>query len=269
MWTRLVLLCTIPSVISFGNPAQAYEVMEVQDGGTVSGRVMFAGQAPDPLHFDVKKNAEVCGKERSLEKVLVRDGKLQGAVIVLEGVENGKPFPAQSYKGQEPGQGSFDYEGGEGLGLQVKTKGCNFGPFAGVVAADQAVRFSNADSMKHTLHTFVSLNEQGSALRTVHNRDIRSNDEIERTFTTSKLRGKRIVRMTCNRHEFMQNWLYVIDNPYYAISDQEGRFAIDQIPPGQYVLKAWHPVLGIKEQTVEVAALQSEETEFRFIGKEK
>ena len=265
MWTRLVLTCTILSMVPTANLAQAYEVTIVRDGGAITGHVSFAGQVPEPLAFEVKKNVEVCGKERILEKVLAQDGKLQGAVIMLEGVKAGKPFPSRSFKGRKPGQGAFDYKGGEGLGLQVRTKGCNFGPFAGVVAADQEVKFSNQDSMKHTLHTFVSLNEQGSALRTVHNRDIQSNHEIERTFTTSKLRGHRIVRMTCNRHDFMQNWLYVVDNPYYAISDTEGHFVIDQIPPGRYTLKAWHPVLGLQEQTVEVAALETQEKEFRFL----
>ncbi len=269
MWKHLILACTILGMLALVNPAQGYEVTNVRDGGAITGHVSFVGQVPEPLSFEVKKNVEVCGKERILEKVLTRNGKLQGAVIMLEGVNEGKPFPSQSFKGREPGQGAFDYQGGEGLGLQVKTKGCNFGPFAGVVAADQEVKFSNQDSMKHVLHTFVSLNEQGSALRTVHNRDIRSNDEIERTFTTDKLRGHRIVRMTCNRHDFMQNWLYVVDNPYYAISDEAGRFVIDQIPPGRYVLKAWHPVLGMQEQAVEIAALESKKKAFRFVREDK
>lgn len=133
------------------------------------------------------------------------------------------------------------------MGLQVKTENCNFGPFTGVLTPDEAVRFGNKDSIKHVLHTFVSLDTSGSVLRTLHNRDIHPDGFFDRTFASSKLKESRVVRITCNRHDFMQNWLYVVKSPYYASSDQNGKFAIEDIPPGLYTVRVWHPVLGVQD----------------------
>jgi len=233
--------------------AQAYEVAEVRDGATIQGKVTFSGTPPEPLRFEVEKNPEVCGDQRSLVKVEAQNGLLKGAVVILEGIESGKPFAKQEFRGNPPGKGTFQYTGGETLGLRVNTENCNFGPFTGVLTPDEAVRFGNKDSIKHVLHTFVALDTRGSVLRTLHNRDIHPDGAFDRTFDSDKLKESRLVRITCNRHDFMQNWLYVVKNPYFAISDERGQFVIDNIPPGHYTFRAWHPVLGLQEQEVQAA----------------
>ncbi|MDH3504744.1 MAG: hypothetical protein OEM58_09495 [Nitrospirota bacterium] len=244
--------------------AQAYTVGEVQHGGTIQGHVTFSGTPPTPLRFAVEKNPEICGQERSLMKVETHNGGLTGAVVVLEGVQTGKPFPEQAFTGHLPGEGEFRYQGGKTLGLQVKTKGCNFGPFTGVIAADEPVQFGNQDPIKHTLHTFSARDTKGTILRTIHNQDIHPQDTVDRTFDSGKLRGNPVVRLTCNRHDFMQNWLYVVDHPYFAISDTEGRFTITQIPPGTYTLLAWHPILGEQRQEVQVMENGELQPKFQF-----
>ncbi len=244
--------------------AYAYEVEQVQNSGTIQGHVTFSGTPPEPLRVAVEKNPEVCGQERSLVKVETHGKFLTGAVVVLEGIEKGKPFSAQIFSGNAPGEGKFRYLGGNALGLQVKTKGCNFGPFTGVLAADEPVQFENRDSIKHTLHTFISRDFSGSILRTVHNRDIRPGVEFDPTFSSEKLKGSQVVRITCNRHDFMQNWFYVVRNPYFAFSDQEGHFQIDRIPPGNYTLRVWHPILGLQEQAVEIAKGQELAANFNY-----
>ena len=244
--------------------AGAYEIGEVANGGTISGRVTFAGTAPAPKWFAVEKDTEVCGRERALIEVAVQNGFLQGAVVVLEGVERGKPFAAERHRGGLPGEGEFRHGGGEHLSLEILTKGCNFGPFTGVVTSDEPVRFLNQDPMKHTLHSFSALGDKGRVLRTIHNRDIHADTAIERTFNTSKLKTSRVVRIACNRHDFMQNWLYVVKTPYFSISDQEGNFTIDQVPPGRYELIAWHPALGLKRQGVRVTPEGTVELSFEF-----
>ncbi|MDH4194131.1 MAG: carboxypeptidase regulatory-like domain-containing protein [Nitrospirota bacterium] len=244
----------------------AYEVGEAHNGGTIHGQVTFSGNPPGPLRFTVEKNPEICGQERSLLKVETHNGFLTGAVVVLEGVKKGKPFPMQALRGNLPGEGEFRYQGGNSLGLQVKTKGCNFGPFTGVIAADEAVRFQNQDMIKHVLHSFVSKDTKGRILRTVHNQDLSPRDEIDRVFPSDKMKDGVVVRIICNRHDFMQNWLYVVDNPYFAISDQEGRFTIDEIQPGTYTLLVRHPVLGEQRQEVTIEARGDLQVGFQFVN---
>ncbi len=266
MQNRIRTLWVVISLAIIMGPSitHAYEVVDVRDGGAIQGKVTFSGTVPEPQHFEVEKNPEVCGDQRSLMKVEAQNGFLKGAVVILEGLESGKPFAKQEFLGSVPGEGAFQYTGGELLGLRVKTKNCNFGPFTGVLTPDEAVQFGNQDSVKHVLHTFVSLDIQGSILRTLHNRDIHPNNEFDRMFDSNKLKESRLVRITCNRHDFMQNWLYVVKNPYFAISDEKGRFAIDNIPPGHYTLRAWHPVLGLQEQEVDVMPAKVVGTDFAF-----
>jgi hypothetical protein len=38
----------------------------------------------------------------------------------------------------------------------------------------------------------------------------------------------------------MRAWLVVRDNPYFAVTDESGRFRITDVPPGRYKLTAWH-----------------------------
>ncbi len=260
----LWILASLALVMAPG-AADAYEVGNVQTVGSIHGRVSFLGSSKEPLHFTVEKNPEVCGQERSLMKVESRDGFLTGAVIVLKGIDTGKPFPPKTYTGDLPGTGEFRYLGGESLGLHVKTKDCNFGPFTGVIAANETVRFQNQDSIKHVLHSFVSKDTRGKILRTVHNQDLQPHDEIVRIFPANKMENGVVVRIICNRHDFMQNWLYVVDNPYFAISDQEGRFTIDQIPPGTYTLLVRHPVLGEQRQEVTIEARKDLQVGFAFV----
>lgn len=260
---KYLLIATIV-FMNWPTMTQAYEVMEVKEGATISGKVMFLGNPPSPLQIEVEKNPEVCGQQRSLVKVETENGLLKGAVIILEGIKSGKPFAEQVFRGSAPGRGTFKHRGGEILGLEVNTENCNFGPLTGVITADESVRFSNGDSVKHVLHTFVSMDSRGSVLRTLHNRDIQPGKAFNRTFDSEKLKESRLVRVICNRHDFMQNWLYVVNNPYFAISDSNGQFAIEEIPSGQYILRVWHPTLGIQEQKVQVGPDETLQTEITF-----
>lgn len=87
---------------------------------------------------------------------------------------------------------------------------------------------------------------------------------FEETFETSQLEDSRVVRLICNRHDFMRNWFYAVKTPYFAISDEEGAFTIDEIPPGQYRLVAWHPLLGTHTQPVQIGADETLTVSFEF-----
>ncbi|MCA9420400.1 MAG: carboxypeptidase regulatory-like domain-containing protein, partial [Nitrospira sp.] len=66
-------------------------------------------------------------------------------------------------------------------------------------------------------------------------------------------------------HPYMFSWGLVLENPYYAITPENGTFEITDIPPGDYVLTAWHP--GMKEfvdQPVTVTAQKSTVVNFEY-----
>jgi hypothetical protein len=202
-----------------------------------------------------------------VNEVVVQNGWLQGAIVMLEEVTAGKPFATVSDRGEPPGKGEFHYGGGDHLSLEIFTKGCNFGPFTGVLTLDEPVRFLNHDPIKHILHSVSSRDDKGLILRTIHNRELRPDTVVERTFLARTLKTNRVVGIHCNRHDFMQSWFHVVTTPYFSISDEEGKFTIDQVPPGQYELLAWHPTLGLKRQEVTVAPDGIVEMSFGFTRK--
>ena len=93
--------------------ALAYEVVAISDGGVVSGTVTFTGTAPPPEHFIVTKNPDACGAERNRYAVEANNGTLLHAVVMIEGVEAGKP----------PSSNVIDIVG----------EGCTWRPFMSVV----------------------------------------------------------------------------------------------------------------------------------------
>ena len=57
-------------------------------------------------------------------------------------------------------------------------------------------------------------------------------------------RGRRTFYMQCGFHAYMESWAMAVNNPYYALTDSNGKFTIENIPPGTYQLVVWHPQTG-------------------------
>jgi hypothetical protein len=64
----------------------------------------------------------------------------------------------------------------------------------------------------------------------------------------------------------MHCFIGVLDHPYFAVSDGDGTFAIRNVPPGDYVLEAWHEKLGTQELKVTVAPSGQQQVNFKFKG---
>ena len=93
MLSKTVAMASLSFLLfGYSSVGLSYEIVRVEQEGTITGRIVFTGIPPPPLVFDVKKSPDVCGQERLLHKVEAHRGLLKGAVIVLEGVKKGKPF---------------------------------------------------------------------------------------------------------------------------------------------------------------------------------
>jgi hypothetical protein len=55
----------------------------------------------------------------------------------------------------------------------------------------------------------------------------------------------------------MEGWIYVVDNPYYAITGADGKFTITDVPQGTYKLVAVQPFTGPTETSVTVTGGQA------------
>lgn len=73
-------------------------------------------------------------------------------------------------------------------------------------------------------------------------------DRRSRTFTVEGCYSI----ILCNVHPEMEAWILVLQNPYYAVTDENGFYRIKDIPPGTFNLVVWHERLKKKILSVEV-----------------
>lgn len=216
-----VLAALWPAAVS------AYEVVPVTGGGTISGKVQFQGAVPTRKVIPTK-DKEVCGAIRDEPEIVVgADKGVQDAVVYLKAVEKGKAW-------QKPAKPP-----------EIVNKDCVFVPRVQALPVGTIV-IVNSDPVMHNTHAF-----HGKA--TVFNVALPMKDQrIERP-----MKKPGINRVECDAHGWMLAWIYVAENPYYAVTKADGTFTIGDVPPGSYTLVAWHEFTGEQEVPVTVKAKET------------
>jgi hypothetical protein len=121
-------------------------------------------------------------------------------------------------------------------------KACRFDPPIQVMRTGE-IDIHNSDPVLHNTHGFygrrtafnVALPDQGVKV-------------------TRELPRPGMVRVECDAHGWMLAHVFVADSPYYALTGQDGRYAIANIPPGTYALVTSQSYAGDTEQQVTVKA---------------
>jgi len=222
--------------------AGAYEVAPVADGGSVVGKVLFKGEAPPPKRMLITKNKEICGEgQREIVEVAVRNGALGNAIVVIDGVSKGKAWVATT---QKP---------------LLDQKQCTFIPALMAVPKGGDLDILNSDPVLHNIHTYEVV---GTTRRTLFN--FGQPNQGQRLTKPLNLRRGEWVKVECDAHDFMHAWMFGAASPYHAVTGEDGSFAITDVPPGKYKMRALHPVLGVREGEVTVPAKGKAEATFEF-----
>jgi hypothetical protein len=205
-------------------PALAYEAGTVSGGGTIEGKVIYNGPVPTRKIIP-NKDVEVCGGIR--EEALVEvgpDNVVKNAAVYLVEVAKGKAWSPAS---KPP---------------ELDNIKCRFVPDVQVIPAGP-LDVVNKDPVLHNTHGYYGN-------RTVFNMALPN--EGQRIPTELTRAGT--VRVDCDAHGWMEGWIYVVDNPYYAITGDDGKFSITDVPPGTYNLVAMQSYTGPVQQSVTVAS---------------
>ena len=75
---------------------------------------------------------------------------------------------------------------------------------------------------------------------------------------------KGVVNVFCHIHADMSAVVLVRDNPYFISPDTTGQFSLDDIPPGDYTLVAWHERIKPVTQKVRIIAGQTTSVSFNI-----
>ena len=237
------------------SPAHAYEALTPFPGGHLTGTVTLLGPSVPPKRFNLVLNPDpyYCGR--------VSDGKgwrlapmpqlgpeqgLGGAIVYLQDVKKGKPFPDTTRH-------------------TLKLQNCLFIPHTDGIHTGVKLHIENWDPVQHHLEVFLTSSEgatrlYGSILQP--HPDNRKSDYLsEGKIGTPRSGPEKTYHMNfagvlffrCNYHEYMEGWSVVLPHPYYAKTRKSGEFGISDIPPGSYILKVWHPQ-GKAEKPVHINA---------------
>jgi hypothetical protein len=87
--------------------------------------------------------------------------------------------------------------------------------------------------------------------------------KTNRTFSAAEV----MVALECNVHGWMNASLGVLPHPFFAVTDNNGSFAIKGLPAGTYTLEAWHEKYGVQTATVTLAGTDMKIVQFTFPGK--
>lgn len=127
--------------------------------------------------------------------------------------------------------------------VQINQKGLKFHPHVLPVLSGTTVDFLNSDEVLHNVFTPDDVAGKFN-LGSWPQGEIKSH-----TFSASCKEACEAV-MLCNVHPEMEAYIVILNNPYYAVTDEDGAFVIENVPAGEYTLRTWHERL--KEATQKI-----------------
>jgi hypothetical protein len=208
-----LIACFLVPVFSVAQ--SGYQVISVQDGGTIRGTVKWQGTLPHLVSSEINKDTQVCDplgqKHRDLERLLVAPtGGVANTVVFLRNISKGKAMDL-------PASRRF-----------LNQKSCRYEPHILLVPSQATLTVRDSDPLLHTVQM------SGSADYNLP--FIREGQEISRPMTREG-----IVSLHCNAgHVWMNGEMIVARHPYYAVTDLDGNFELTDVPPGDYEIVAWH-----------------------------
>ncbi len=237
MKSALSMMFGVAAVALVAAPLTSYA------GGTIAGKVTFAGKAEQKeFLFSKFLNSKFCpqipdkskadGDKRFLKQIEVsKDGGLKGAVVAVVDIEDKAWMDGYA-------------------GTEVVAAFCDFQPFSGVVVNTRPFKVENTDadaedpkSVAGVLHNPHSFTVKGSSSATGFNIGLaKKGDKLEKPVTFRGGAEKDgYYRLQCDQHEFMQSFFLPVSNAHFAVAKDDGSFEIKDVPAGKHKVIAWHP----------------------------
>lgn len=220
------LVSIMSIVVGLATPGHAYQATSVENAGAVRGAVRYVGDVPKPATLAITKDPDVCGREKVAGDLLVSPARgIQNVVVRLADISAGKPLPKPHT-------------------VTLRQDHCEYTPRVAIFPAGSRVRIVNEDGILHNTNTRSEVNPSFTVAQ----------PGFRRVFERTIDRPEMPIRIRCDVHSWMAAWWVAQEHPYYALTDNDGGFALDDVPPGTYTLEAWHETLGTVRRSVTVPA---------------
>lgn len=191
---------------------------------SVRGRIIFEGTPPPVEKIEVKSDIATCGGIQEVNQlVLGEGGGIANAVVTIIGVPGKTAITPQ--------EGTLD---------QID---CRFEPHVQALPVGSKLNITSSDPVLHNSHGFY---EDGS---TAFNLAV----PIVGMEMPATLKQPGIIKLRCDAgHTWMSAYVMVMNHPYYAVTDANGNFTIEGVPPGTYEIEVWQEWLGKHRQPITV-----------------
>ncbi len=216
-----------------------------EDTASIKGKALFKGESAKYVRHEVPTDKDPnCKKSKAKigEYAVILNKKDDPITIrnVLVSVKEGlgdKKFPPLT----DP--------------VKLTQFGCEYDPHVVAMMSTQPLKVFNGDDTNHNIHLLPAKNSQENFSQPV--KDLEKGREL-------KLVAEPPFFVKCEVHPWMGCYIAVFDHPFFAVTGEEGTYEIKGLPPGKYVLEAWHEKLGTMTANVEVTSGETKETDFTF-----
>ena len=193
-------------------------VWQLAHAADITGTVALKGTPPPEKEITPLKEDATCGKLQSGTPMtrfyaVGAGGGLADVVVMLKGV-SGKSTGASA------------------PALEVDQKGCVYHPQIFAVQTGQKISVKNSDPVMHNIHT------QPAVAGNDEKNEAQMAGAADKTFAFAK--PENFVKFKCDVHPWMFAWATVVDHPYFAVTDKDGKFKIKDVPAGKYTISALH-----------------------------
>jgi hypothetical protein len=192
----------------------------------VTGKVRFEGEVPEPEKVDLSPDPyckDHHGDTGMVPPSTIRRGADGGLADVFVQLTTG--VPDEKYEApEEP--------------AVLDQRGCTYEPHVFGVMKRQPIKILNSDATLHNIHAMPRSNKEFN-LAMPNEGDVR-----EQEFK----KAEEAVKIKCDVHPWMLSYCFVMEHPYFAVTDAGGSFSIpSDLADGEYGIKLWHETLGEAE----------------------
>jgi len=140
--------------------------------------------------------------------------------------------------------------------LKLTQHGCEYDPHVFGIMEGQKLVIHNGDDTNHNIHFLPKKNEEINFTQ--------PKKDMEKDVT---LVAEDVFKIKCDVHPWMGAYAQVFKHPFFAVTGEDGSFELKGLPPGKYVVGAWHEKFGAQTATVEVASGETKESNITFEAK--
>jgi len=211
--------------------------------GIISGKITFTGSVAKAKPLDLSKEPE-CEKMHSSEALVSEnveagpENALRNVVVYISAGEPDTRATAQASP------------------AIFEESGCRYEPHVLAVRVGQEIKIENRDPIAHNIHPMAKSNREWSKIQPPNTPPFFYGYDKEE-----------FIPVKCNIHPWIQGYFVVLKTSHFAVTGEDGRFLLPEVPAGHYTVTAWHETYGTQSREITITGREWQTIDFVFEAK--